>query len=56
MHEEITKKEYGVLTHKNPDVKLNDIEYADDGVVFSEDRHATIKYIEEPPPERAKVL
>jgi hypothetical protein len=41
-------KEYGVLTHETPNVKLNDIEYADDGVVFSEDQHTAIKHIEAP--------
>jgi hypothetical protein len=41
-------KEYGVLTYKNSDVKLNDIEYADAKVIFSENLHAAIKYIEAP--------
>jgi hypothetical protein len=49
-------KEHGVLIHKNPNIKLNDIEYADDGVIFSEDQHAAIKHIETPPPGRAKAL
>jgi hypothetical protein len=49
-------KKYGVLTHENPDIKLNDIEYADDGVVFSEDQHAAIKHTEAPPFGEAKAL
>jgi hypothetical protein len=39
-------EEFGIITYTEPTVKLNDIEYADDSVTFSENQFNAIHYIE----------
>jgi hypothetical protein len=39
-------EEFRIITHTEPTVKLNDIEYVDDSVTFSENQFHAIRHID----------
>jgi hypothetical protein len=47
--------DFGVTTHKNPDIKILDVEYADDGTIFNGNQNDAIHTIEHLEEEAKKV-